>query len=281
MMDGFAPTFGARLRARRLSRPSPLGLRILVAAAAIACVLAAGFMWLRDSSLVRVREVFVSGVSSSQEAHVRQALQTAALDMTTLHVREDALRRAVQAYASVADLRVDAEFPHKLSIEVVERTPAALAIAGGERVPVTAGGVLLRGVRPDAGLPVVRLDRVPTGTRIAERDALAAVAVVGAAPPALRARVARVRSGGRGLVLDLRNGPDLVFGSATRVRAKWAAAARVMADSDAAGATYLDVRVPEWTAAGGRGPIEDDGPAVPGPTDPTMPDPTAPATPQP
>ena len=35
--------------------------------------------------------------------------------MTTLHVREDQLRTAVAPYPSVADLAVDADFPHELT----------------------------------------------------------------------------------------------------------------------------------------------------------------------
>ena len=53
--------------------------------------------WLRDSSLVEVRDVFVTGVSSSEEPADPRGAQDAALDMTTLHVREDALRAAVGA----------------------------------------------------------------------------------------------------------------------------------------------------------------------------------------
>ena len=37
---------------------------------------------------------------------------------------------------------------------------------------------------------------------------------------------------------------------------KWTAAVRVLADPSAAGATYLDLRVPERVAAGSLGPIE-------------------------
>ena len=38
--------------------------------------------------------------------------------MTTLHVREDALRAAVAPFSSVADLRVHPDFPHEMRIEV-------------------------------------------------------------------------------------------------------------------------------------------------------------------
>jgi hypothetical protein len=49
----------------------------------------------------------------------------------------------------------------------------------------------------------------------------------------------------------MRNGPDLIFGDATDLEAKWAAAARVLADASSRGATYVDLRLPERPAAGG------------------------------
>ena len=77
------------------------------------------------------------------------------------------------------------------------------------------------------------------------------VAVLAAAPAALRAMVGRVYLGSHGLTAPLRNGPTLYFGGAERLRAKWVSVARVLADPSSRGATYLDVRLPERPAAGG------------------------------
>lgn len=264
----------SRVRRGRLGRRT---VRFLVALGLLATILAGGWFWLRESSLVGVREVFVTGVSSSQEARVRTALRRSALAMTTLAVDEDELRAAVAPYASVADLGIDPAFPHKLSIEVVERVPAALVVTEGARVPVSGDGRLLRGVRPDAGLPELRLERLPAGDQVRERTPRAAITILAGAPGPLRGRIERASSGPRGLRLELRDGPDLIFGSATRVRAKWLAASRVLAASSAQGATYVDARVPEWTAAGGVGPVE---PEEPAPT-PAPPSGVPPVNPQP
>jgi cell division protein FtsQ len=53
------------------------------------------------------------------------------------------------------------------------------------------------------------------------------------------------------MTAPLRNGPVLYFGGTERLRAKWIAASRVLADRSSAGATYLDLRLPERPAAGG------------------------------
>jgi cell division protein FtsQ len=238
--------------------------RIAAAALAVAIVLAGGWVWLRDASVVDVREVYITGLSSSEGPHIRQALHTAATDMTTLHVREGALRAAVRPYPSVAGIAVQADFPHKLSIEVLERMPVAALDAGGRRVPASGDGLLLRGMRA-ADLPVLHVRSAPPGTRVTDRRVLGALGVAGVAPGALRSRIIRMRSGARGLTLDLRDGPDLLFGSRRDAGRKWAAAVRVLADPSAAGATYLDLRVPERVAAGGLGPVEQEPPEAPSP----------------
>jgi cell division protein FtsQ len=67
--------------------------------------------------------------------------------------------------------------------------------------------------------------------------------------------VARVTVGEQGLTAQLVRGPEVYFGDAGRLAAKWTATARVLADPSSKGATYLDVRVPERPAAGGLEPI--------------------------
>lgn len=268
-MQTVAPTLRRRSRARR-SKPAGTAVRRLAVAGLLVAVLGAAFMILRESSVVRVRDVYVTGVSSGQAEKVRTALRSAAADMTTLHVREDELRAAVAPYTSIADLRVDAELPDKLAIEVVERRPAAVVVAGGRRIPVDAAGTLLRGLQPATALPVVRLERMPASGRVGDPRARAAIALLGGAPDELLGRVERARAGPKGLQLELDRGPDLIFGSASRLRAKWAAAARVLADTGARGAVYLDLRIPERTAAGGVGPIEPEE-IVPPASDPAAP----------
>jgi cell division protein FtsQ len=54
-----------------------------------------------------------------------------------------------------------------------------------------------------------------------------------------------------GLTVALRAGPELRFGAVDRLKAKWAAAAAVLADTGSVGARYLDLRYPERPAAGG------------------------------
>ncbi len=218
-----------------------------------AIVLGLGWLWFRDSTFVRVRNVEVVGVSSSEGAAVTAALERAAKQMSTLDVSVAELRAAVEDHPSVAGLRVQTGFPHDLTVEVTERRPVASVELGGESVPVGAGGRIMRGVDARSRLPVVKATGLSSGGRLTDATARRAVAVLAAAPEPLRAKVARAAVARKGLTLELRDGPLLIFGDATRPNAKWAAAARVLADPSSAGAVYLDVRVPERVAAGGLG----------------------------
>jgi cell division protein FtsQ len=85
---------------------------------------------------------------------------------------------------------------------------------------------------------------------------LRALTIADAAPDELLRRISELAVNKQGVVASLKNGPELVFGSDTDARAKWVAAARVLAESSAAGATYLDLRIPGRVAAGGLAPIE-------------------------
>jgi cell division protein FtsQ len=220
-----------------------------------AALLAGGWLWLRDSSLVEVRDVEITGTTSSEEGRVRTALETVARDMTTLHVRKQALDAAVAPFASVAGLRIQTDFPHGLRIEVLEHRAVAALEIGDRRLAASGSGLLLRGVTPDEDLPVIRMAAPPTGERVGNRNTLTALGIAAAAPQPLLERIDRVWTGEDGMMLSLVDGPDLVFGDAVDARRKWLAAARVLADSSAAGATYLDLRIPERVAAGGLGPV--------------------------
>jgi cell division protein FtsQ len=251
------PPRGGRRPPRASRRPrGPLPrppLRAVVAFAGVLAVLVTGWAWLRDSPLVAVRSVTVTGVSGPDAQQVRDALVAAARDMTTLHVRTSELRTAVGPYPGVLGVRTDADFPHGLHIAVRERNPVAAVVSGAQRVAVAADGTLMP-TTPSAGLPEISARALPGGAHASAPDVRRAIAVLTAAPPALRPRVRRVYVGPHGITAPLRDGPTLYLGGSERLRAKWIAAATVLADRSSAGATYLDLRLPERPAAGGLEP---------------------------
>lgn len=238
---GAVPAVPARWRARAV------GMLALLTALALGW-----FGWFRDSSFVAVENVEVAGVSGPQARAIRGALVDAARGMTTLNVREDDLREAVRPYPTIAGLSAEADFPDTLTITVREAPPVAALRIGGRPVPVGRDGSLLTGVRYVRGLPLIWAEAPPGARRLESGRAHGLLTVLAEAPPLMLRRVRDVRyRPGRGAVVRLRSGPDLIFGDSTRLRAKWIAATRVLASQGAKGATYLDLRLPERPAAGG------------------------------
>ena len=85
----------------------------------------------------------------------------------------------------------------------------------------------------------------------------------------------------QGIVVALEDGPEIIFGDADLAAEKWTAAVRVLADGDAAGATYIDVRLPARPVAGGLPaatiePVAPAGDVIAAPVEPVAPDTTAP-----
>jgi cell division protein FtsQ len=233
-----------------VASPSPRRLRLLIIVLVCAAALAGGWLLLRDAPLLAVTDVEVSGATGPEAGAIRTALTAAARDMTTLHVREDALRTAVEPFPVVRSVTADVRSPRGLRVTVRAHEPVAVLAAGRQRVPVAADGTLLRGtVARD--LPVLEADALPAGNRLGAGAGGQAVGLLVAAPAPLRRKVSRIRATRRGLSVRLQAGPAVVFGTAGRAAAKWAAASRVLADRSSAGAGYIDVRTPERPAAGG------------------------------
>lgn len=234
----------------RLRLPWRLALALLLGAT----LLGGGWVWLRDSSLVAVRQVRIGGVRGPQAAQIEALLRAAARRMTTLDFDANALRTAVGDFPVVKQLEVSTGFPHGVRIRVIERPPVATLLAGGQRTALAADGTALGEQLVSGALPLLRGSFAPIpGQRVGDAGLLAAVAILGAAPSQLARFVARVYSGSEGLTVEMRNGLLVYFGDPTRPHAKWLALARVLSDPGSMGARYVDVRVPERPAAGGSG----------------------------
>jgi cell division protein FtsQ len=211
-----------------------------------------GWLLLRNSPLVSVERVRVIGVHGASASAIESALGDAARHMSTLDVHIGALRAAVARYPVVRDLRVSSSFPHGLRIRVIEQLPVAALTVGGARTAVAADGVVLGPALLSGSLPAVAGTTVEpvAGQRVGDAGLLADLAVLGVAPAPLAHLTTRVYMGPKGLTVTMHNGLQVYFGDASTPRAKWLSLARVLADPSSAGASYVDVRLPERAAAG-------------------------------
>jgi cell division protein FtsQ len=210
------------------------------------------FLWFRDSSFATVQTVRISGLAGPQADEIRRALVEAGRGMTTLHVREASLRDAVARFPVVRAVSARGDFPHALRVQVELNLPVALLQTPAGRLPVAADGLVLRDSPITPGLPLLAGSAGVPARRLGAGRAFGQLRVVASAPEPLRSRITSVELvAGSGLVAHLRSGPDLIFGDASQLGAKWVAASRVLAAAAARGASYVDLRLPERPAAGG------------------------------
>jgi cell division protein FtsQ len=242
----------ARGSFRALSRHRRLRIALLVALVALP-LLVGGWLLLRKSSFVAVEHVRVSGLHGPQSHTIEAALDGAARQMSTLDVHPGVLRAAVASYPVVRTIRAIPSFPHGMRIEVIEQLPVAALTVNGQRTAVAADGVVLGPALLSGSLPALNGYYEPLpGQHVQGPNLLAALAVLGAAPKPLAKLATRVftSADGQGLTVAMRSGLLVYFGDTSRPHAKWLSLARVLADPSSAGASYIDVRLPERPAAG-------------------------------
>ncbi len=224
----------------------------MIAAAILLVFLYGGYMlWFRDLSWFAVHDVTIDGATTN-EREIKSSVERVAGDMTTLHIKDDELRDAVARFPTVASVRASTSFPHGLTVTVTERLPVAFVRIGGQETAVSADGYLLAGTDFDSkALPRIE-GATATGARL-DGDAAAQAAILGATPAPLRDKVTAStwddQSGG--VVVDLKNGPQVIFGDGSRARDKWDAAVAVLSSPEHGSPSYVNVVVPEKPVSGG------------------------------
>ena len=250
-------TSGSWPRERRLALPRlvPRRLRSLHTLALVMAAILVGWLgwtWYRGSSFVKIQDVRVTGLSGPDVPQIRADLTASALQMTTLSIDMSRLERSVAGYPFVRSLTVTSNGAHRVTIRVAEQVPvAAVDIGGRSRVVDAEGGLLPGNTTVGFTLPVVPVSTGSAGNHVTSPGARAAIAVLAAAPYALLAHIANATTSSlHGVIVQLRNGPQLYFGPTTQLRQKWDAAVAVLQNSASVGASYIDVTDPNRPAPG-------------------------------
>ena len=264
----------ARKRERRSSRFR------LIAFFGIILVLAlvAGYhFWLRDSSLVGIKNLEIVGVSVKDEEgkQIDQAVRTAMGEMTTLNVQPELLREELGRYPRVADASIETSFPDSATVTVTMREDGSIYGEGSDALLIATDGTVLG---PAAGeeesLPLIGDGDPPVETGAGKEPgsggealtgrALRQAVVLGAAPPAFRSFVKGSRMTPEGVLVEIENGPTLLFGDPSDADQKWRTASALIADPSFDTSSYVDLTVPRRPAVS--------------PVVPTFESPEAPAT---
>ena len=133
--------------------------------------------------------------------------------------------------------------------------PHAVAQIGeGKRVILVGNDGRLMGVASGKSkhqLPVLPLKGRPKGDRV-KGQVREQVAILAAAPKALRHYVARTDYGKTGVDVEFTSGIEIRFGNDRGAEKKWEAAAAVLADPSLTLLSYVDVHAPTRPTVGGE-----------------------------
>jgi cell division protein FtsQ len=238
------------LRRRPPSDRRPL-LVVAVALALVGCGIGAYF-GARETGIFALDRIQVSGAPPATAARIRAALRTYAGKSLVRFDRDDAARR-LAAVSEIADARFDRDFPHTLRIHVRLERPVAVLRRGSDAWLVSSSARVLEHLdkRPYPRLPRIWL---PSGTDVSVNSTLAGVGAKGVAAVAplgllhLADRVRQVLTADGQLTLVLASGTELRLGDSGDLRLKLSIAKQIL--PLAAGASYVDVSVPERPVAG-------------------------------
>jgi cell division protein FtsQ len=241
---------GPKLIAAAASLRKPSRLQVVLAIA-LAGLCAGGFLWFRTSSFVSVTEVQVSGVTGVDSGPIEAALNAAAKRQSTMAASAGALEAAVARFHVVRAIAVSTSFPHTMRIDVLEQLPVARLAGEVGTTVLAADGVVLGPALSSRALPQISASFIPkTGGTVHNWRLREYVKLLGATPAPLLPLVKQLYIAKQGLTAKMKGGLLVYFGNASRPHAKWASLAAVLANPEAKGAVYIDVRAPERPAAG-------------------------------
>lgn len=209
--------------------------------------------WLRDSSLVEIRNLTVNGVSSHTEEgdQITGAIDLAAGEMTTLHLRPEVLDEELSRFPRVQSASIKADFPNGATVTVVQRGDGSVFDTGADKLLIATDGTVLGTAGAGTeNLPRIEAGDPPSGSKVDGRTLTQAL-VLGAVPAELRSFVESSDFGKDGVEVTMSNGMVLLFGDASKSDQKWKAAASVISDPEVPSTSYVDLSVPRRPAVRG------------------------------
>lgn len=224
--------FARRQRARRW-----LAWRRVLAVLLVLLVVVGGLWLVLGSSYLSVKGAHVTGVEHLRAAEVERAAEVPTGEALAT-VDLDRIRARVEALAAVRSADVSREWPDQVRIVVTEREPVAVVTLGGRLRGLDADGVVFREYRtaPD-DLPRIETDADTAAEALREGALVVAALPGGLAADVDHVDVATVDE----ITLELRDGRQVVWGSAEQTEQKAAVLAELL---DAVEAQQYDVSVP-------------------------------------
>jgi cell division protein FtsQ len=214
----------------------------------MAAAIVAGVAWaLLGSGLLVVRSVHAAGTPLVSRARILRAAEIR-LGTPLIRVNTAQVARRVEQITQVQSARVTRNWPDKVMIFVLDRTPAMAVAQGGRFALVDKFGVVVRwAARQPKRMPLLTAPAVPAASLRGSAGVRAAVTVLQHVPASLRRRIQAVQApAANAVVLDLRGGVRILWGGTDRPAAKAAELTALMRSH----ASYYDVSDPKTAATG-------------------------------
>jgi len=219
----------------------------------MAIVLGAG-AWVSNSPVFDLRSLKVDGNTHLTVTQVAR-LSGLTTHSNVLWLRSGSIEQRLASDPWVLHATVSRHLPSGITIEIIERVPAAVT-AGDPPMLVAGDGTVLGRATPTTELPVIVPPR--GGVTVGERLPVSAeLAIIAALPDSLRPLVSTVtRKGDGSLALMMRDGVTVYYGDASDVAAKARALHAVLgwAIRSHVHPVYVDVRAPGAPAIGTASP---------------------------
>ncbi len=120
----------------------------------IALLLATGLIALYRSPALRVQHVQVTGASVTDANQIRELAGLEGKSMLRLGL--DGAEQRIRYLPMVADVKIARRWPQTIRITVTERTPWGYWQSGDKVYAIDADGVVLEGVQPPEGAPLIK-----------------------------------------------------------------------------------------------------------------------------
>lgn len=207
-------------------------------------VLYGGLTLLSRQSFFRVQQVVVVG-NVHESAGQIVALSQLDEHPPMLSVNSGSISATLRQLRWIDRATVTRQWPHRVTVTVVERRPVAVAPDATGVLQLVDGTGRSLDPAPD-GVNLPRLSASgPAAPWPFDRWARPAVVVARSLPPAFSAQVASISVDGRGrITLHFTTPVTFYLGSTERLRAKYVAVASIIAGQTLRPHSYVDVSVP-------------------------------------
>lgn len=214
---------------------------------AVAATAAVAFCYgLLQTSLFTVQRVDVNGLSHLQKNEVI-ALSRVKVGQALISVNDGKAAHRIESNPWVKSAHVTDNWPHAVTITVVERKPVAqVQTADNHWAQVSSDGVILESANaPANGLPVI-LDVKPAvkAGGLLDPSTGPLLNVARLMPPSLQPHVLQMQNQNGTLRLGLDTGTIVILGDTSNMGDKLMAAAAVVSQTDAKKLATLDVTSP-------------------------------------